>query len=184
MSLKTLHETPFLLQENSPDYASFRLYNGKMPALRSQQLRLELYIGNTRAAVNAATGGDATFLLRYKGKEAGLLCLQEFDEGAHWDVVQVKGATSKVSYRVSSSFDVHAFFGRLLRNIADDTRTKVMKLTLPHFSSLLGIEQLPPYRMERVKSAYSRFRSRAGMTFNTEDERYEYLAQRPGNMAS
>jgi hypothetical protein len=157
-----------------PSIAGFRLYRQNMPALSPQKLNLGLYIGAERMAIRAATGGMATFLLKYKGKEGALMCLNESEDETSWDVIQVKGADSQVSYRVSTSLDYSRFFGRLLKNIVDDTQTKVSSVRMVPFHRLIGIEQVPTHRMEGVQTRYAKFRASIGMLFDEEQDEYVY----------
>lgn len=179
MNLQEL-STSGLLQDLMPEYSRYGRYSSTMPPLSVGKMKLRVLIGSQRQLIRAATGGSATLLLTYKQKEAALLCLDEAEDESTWDVVQVKGADSRVSYRVSTSMDVYRFFGVLLKNVVKDTRADVSKVLIPHFHDLIGIEQLPPERMMRSKENYARFRHAMGMRLDQSLGRYVHQSNPSG----
>jgi hypothetical protein len=88
-----------------PDFRSYQ-YHGTLP-LDQNQLRIRSVIGMDRRSLRTPVEGDASLVLSYKNFESAVISVAEQAAGEMWLLMQVQGAKSRKSYRVSSGMSWH-----------------------------------------------------------------------------
>ena len=167
---------PDFLEGMLPELSSYQRVSSHMPPLDRTKMTVRLLLGAERLGLRSTVGGDGSFVLFYKGKEGALTCVEEQLDGEQLEVVQSNGASSKVAYRVSTSFDAQRFFGGLIRRVVEHPETAVRRVVMPVYHDLGNIEGVQAHRTEGVMQAYARFRSALGMVFSREENAYIFEA--------
>jgi len=122
-----------------------------LPPLDTRKLVLEALTGQARLRIQTPHNGTGTLLVRYKGREGGLLSIDEQEEGETWDVTQVQGAKNKSGYRLATGLNWHQLLAKRTREYAGHPESEVRRITMaPTFS----MENICDARSENVGKGY------------------------------
>lgn len=154
-----------------PDFSTFirKELPRDMPPLELKKLILEGVVGNARKNLKTPIEGDASLVLKYKGKEAAVSSLAEQEDGEQWAVLQLQGAKTNVAYRVASCLNWTPLFAREIRNHALHPASKVRRLVMPPSSNIQNIEDAVS---RRVHSRYEALADILGMQYSEEENLY------------
>lgn len=152
----------FILPEEA-DFIPYVRDNTALPPIKTGRLSVDLLIGEERSALRAVPTGDATFVLRYKGREGALssVSLPESD----LSVVQLQGANQE-GYRVNTGLVWVYFFADQLLRVAQHPESGVGRLTIPTFLAVQGFADAT----EKAMLRYEEFTKRVGMRYSAEEQ--------------
>ena len=120
--------------------------------MNTRELTLEALAGGDRFGLRTPHDGAGTLVVKYKGKEGGLLSIDERKDGETWDITQVQGAKSSKSYRVATGLNWHLLLGRRTRDYATHPESEVRQITMQPTSSMQNIDGA---RSETVDRGYN-----------------------------
>lgn len=140
------------------------------PPLDPSGLELDLLVGGERKILKTPITGSCTFALRYKGYEGAVTSLEE--KGVDLIVVQVQGARSRRSYRVSSGIDWVRLFADQVSSVAEHPLSPFQRLVMPTPYAIEGLFDELVRRRETVDSKYIRFATQAGLRFSQSEKAY------------
>lgn len=132
----------FQLQPLVPpiDFSRFLRREGiRMPPPKLDLLQVKILAGETRKELQTVTNGDGSLVLIYKDREAAVLSVCEEDDGDRWDISQVQGARSRVSYRVAATMNTPLILADNVMRLAKHPSARVRHLTMPRPAEIAGI---------------------------------------------
>lgn len=161
---------PELLQSTKialPNLAPFLRTNlrAKMPPLDTTKLAIDALVAEERAGLRTPITGLATLLMMYKGHEGAVLSLDETANGEIWDIKQVQGAKSSVSYRVASTLKWPQLLGTRVGQFATHTNAEVRQVVMKPTHLITNIEEA---KSDRIEETYKLVRDTLGMRWSKE----------------
>lgn len=145
------------------DFLPYLRKDSKLPEISTDRLRVDLLVGDERSGLKSVPTGDATFVLRYKGRE-GALSSVTLPNG-DMSVIQLQGAQQE-GYRVNTGLVWVYFFADQLLSIAQHPESGVERLTMPTFLAIQGFADAAEGAMQR----YEDFTKRASMKLSTQEQ--------------
>lgn len=111
------------------------------PPLDPKELSLELLVGRQRENLKTLTGGDWSFVLRYRGKEAFVASFIEGNngEGVELRLMQLQGAKGKPGYRVASGMDRASLIADQINSLVSHPESPYAFLSVPAVPFIKGI---------------------------------------------
>lgn len=152
-----------------PDFEPFLRDHPSLPPLDVFCLSVEALTGKTRARISTPIEGDASLVLIYKGKEGAVTSLEERDEGETWNICQVQGAKSRVSYRVATCLNWQPMLGEVIRRYAVHPEADVRRLIMPSLHMIRNIEDA---RSQLIEKTYAAVRNVLRMRYSKEEGFY------------
>ncbi len=123
------------------DFSCFVKHGGvRMPPLKLDLLQVKTLAGERRKELlRTVTNGDGSLVLMYKDCEAAVLSVCEEDDGDRWDISQVQGARSRVSYRVAVTMNTPLILADNVMRLAKHPSARVRHLTMSPPAEIPGI---------------------------------------------
>jgi len=149
----------------TPVFSNYARTNTALPPLDYQRIALIPMTGDKRSSLHTPVTGTASLLLTYKGKEGAVTSIDETECGQTWTILQVQGARSAVSYRVTTTLKWDELLAFRLQAYANHPEAEVKHLTMPPVFALTNIEHAGSDNIRRV---YANTRAALGMRFSKE----------------
>lgn len=144
------------------DFAPYERTDSKIIPIRTDRLSLSLLVGDERNGLLTPVAGDASLVLRYKGREGGISSIATHEEQI--EVVQLQGAHQE-GYRVNTSLNWHAMMADQIVGIAMDPRNEIRRLLMPYLGAIMGAIDAEETALKR----YEEFAARAGLSLSMDE---------------
>lgn len=139
------------------------------PPLDVNELEIAPVIGRKRREAKCVLEGGNGLVIEYKDKPGAYVTMNEDENGEAWNVLQVQGARSRKSYRVSSGLHWPLTFAYTFEDLATSPEAEVRHIVMP---PIYGITNLEESASEHVYDMYKGFRAALKMTFSKQDGLY------------
>lgn len=100
-----------------------------------KEISVERLIGDQRKKLTTAVEGNVSTVLRYKGRECAVMSLCEPTK-ADWRILQVQGAKSRESFRITGSFGWQRYLADHISSYAHDSRANVRRISMPRLEDV------------------------------------------------
>ena len=136
------------------------------PSLSVAEIDLLLLKGDERHIVSTPTTGDYTLMLQYKRREGAVTSFE--DRKSDLVILQLQGARSSKSYRLTSGLKWIEVFADQAISIAEHPLTPFQRVLMPPLHQIEGTAS-----WERdIREKYARFRSVAMLRHSEEEQMY------------
>ncbi len=165
----------FAAVQPSQDLAGYRKHQRAqgMPPLESSKISMGALYGIQRFGLSTPFEGDGTLVLRYKDVEGAISSIAEMERGEIWNVVQIQGAKTSKSFRLTGGLDWHAAFAAQIQKYASHPESDVREIAMPHHHHVTNLSSAANY--ENVVAGYGLARSLLHLRWS--EERQLYIAE-------
>lgn len=139
------------------------------PPLQLEKLSLTAHAAD-RSLLRTPVEGDVSLMLRYKEKEGAVVSVREDSEREAWQILQVQGAKSPVSYRVATGVHWQELMAHRIKNYSQHPEADVRHIVMPppqHVTNIVDAKNL-----ENAFASYAKVRAALGMRFSEIDGLY------------
>lgn len=144
-----------------------------MPPLDPSRISMQAIHGVQRYALSTPVEGDASLVLRYKGVEGAVSSIAELENGEIWNVMQLQGAKTRRSFRLTGGLDWRAAFASQIKMYAAHPESDVRELAMPHHHAVTNLSGAASY--ENAAAGYGIARSLLNLRWS--DERQLFIAE-------
>lgn len=121
----------------TPDYFEPYLCPNRGICLDKNRIDLSVLCGSEREILNMPTNGDSSLVLRYQQKEGAALSLETHSDNLN--IVQLQGARSRVSYKVTNGLNWVSLFGDQVEKIAVHSSSHFDRISMPSLEKIVGL---------------------------------------------
>lgn len=151
----------------SPDYyKNYIIYYPNLP-VDFTRIDLSFLCGDERKTLKTITSGDSTLLLKYKEEEGAVLSMETNNDDL--TLLQLQGARSRKSYKVTTAIKWVDLFADQLNNIINHPHNYFKRITMP---PLWEIKGLYDSCSENIISRYEQLANNLQMRFSPESQQY------------
>lgn len=166
MKLRELLVQPDLLETEFRQYQRPRQPYG-MPPLDLTRLEIK---GVLDGQISVPTEGGHTLVVRYKGKNGGVVSASESECGNEWSILQVQGAKSGKSFRVASCLEWQRCLADRYNTMSLDERAEVERITMPDLFGITNLTSAENY--EGAQRSYGIVRQALRMRHSDEERQW------------
>ena len=136
----------------APDFSVYQhSLCAKNPPLDLSELRIDALVQDERLTLSTPVEGDVSLALSYKKNVAAVMSIREQASGEIWNLLQLQGARSKKSYRVSSSMSWHKALADRALQYARHPEAAVKQLAMPHLYEITNLTNAANYEAARTR---------------------------------
>ncbi|MDP4009760.1 MAG: hypothetical protein Q8P53_02120 [Candidatus Shapirobacteria bacterium] len=135
--MSNLREYVNWLPLQATEYIPYIKPNAGIP-IDNQRINLSLLCGNERKILKTPVDGDYSLVLQYKSKEGAVVSFST-TEPENLSVLQIQGARSKESYRVSICILWIELFSNQVEKMVTHELSPFTRITMPKLEEISGL---------------------------------------------
>lgn len=152
------------------NFANYNTHAEGQPPLDLSKIEIQTVLSTSPSALAMPIEGEATLALRYKEFLSAVSSLRENAAGEMWTIVQLQGAKSKKSFRVSKSLAWHKAFADRIKQYASHPDAAVERLAMPPSYQITNLTDST--NLEAAKMRYEMTIAYLRMQFSREEALY------------